>query len=167
MGAPAGHPFFGNQYTDGGYLLGSFTYEVMEKGVDVVKSVVSEMGKGATKEVVNLATNQQPSKNLGLSAIDKAGGKGVSKNQLIVAGILTVITIGGFLIYRYVNKKSKAKKEATQSIELNVGICVKCGEPLVESEYVPGSEANDYKDACIICKNCGVKNFARYPDGND
>lgn len=26
MGVPEGHPFFGNQYTDGGYQPGIFSY---------------------------------------------------------------------------------------------------------------------------------------------
>lgn len=41
MGAPEGHPFFGNQYTNGGYQQGSYSYDVepvVEKKIDVVKS---------------------------------------------------------------------------------------------------------------------------------
>lgn len=165
MGAPMGHPFFGNQYTDGGYLLGSFTYEVLEKSADAVKTVVGEMGKGATKVAMNLATKQEPSKNFVLSAVDKISGKGLNKNHLIVAGSLTVVAIGGFLIYKF-NKKSKAKKEGIQSIELNVGTCKKCDKPLIESTYIPGSEANN-KESYIICKNCGEKNFANYSNCDD
>lgn len=26
MGAPSGHPFFGNQYTSGDYISGTYTY---------------------------------------------------------------------------------------------------------------------------------------------
>ena len=51
MGAPAGHPFFGNQYTDGNYKLGSFSYEVIDKGIDALKTVISETGKGTTTPV--------------------------------------------------------------------------------------------------------------------
>jgi len=167
MGAPVGHPFFGNQHTDGGYILGSFTYEVIEKGVNVVKSVVSEAGKSAAKKPVNLAAKQPNPKNLSLSAVEKVSSKGLNKNHLIVAGILTVVTVGGFLVYRYINKKSKTKKEALQSIELSVGSCIKCGESLIESAYVSGNEANDYKDSYIVCKSCNEKNFARYPDEKD
>lgn len=95
------------------------------------------------------------------------GTKGFNKNAVIALGIGIATAVGGYLTYRYISKKAKAKKEALQTIELsNVGTCTHCGEPLSESTYVPESEANGYK-ACIICNKCGEKNFAWYPDDND
>jgi len=169
MGAPKGHPFFGNQYTDGGYIIGSFNYvpEVIEKGVSVVKTVASEVSKGTSIKTANIVTSQQKSANLNLPVVEKVSSKWLNKNNIIIVGVLTVVTIGGILVYRYISKKNKDKKESEKSIELNVGLCVKCGKPLIESKYVPGSEINNHTDAHIICKKCGEKNFAVYPDNDE
>jgi len=172
MGAPMGHPFFGNQYTDGGYIPGSFRYisEVAEKSVEAiansvkaVKSAACEMSGGAPSKALTIAADHQDQKNIVLAAIDKISSKEISKNILIVAGILTVATTGGILLYRHFRKKSKAKKEIMKAIDFSVGICIRCSEPLIESTFVPRSESNN-KDAFIICKNCGERNFAWYPD---
>ena len=56
MGVPNGHPFFGNQYTTGGYIPGSFTYipEVVEKFADFSTKLVSEnIGKGTAGKAIN------------------------------------------------------------------------------------------------------------------
>ena len=113
-------------------------------------------------------TTHHTSKGLSPKIVEKVKSKGLSKNQLIVTGILTIATVCGVLFYRHVSKKNRLQKEALQSVELNhVGVCIKCGEPLNESTYNPGSVTKNDTDACIICKNCGEKNFARYPDEND
>jgi len=92
---------------------------------------------------------------------DKASGNWLNKNNLIIGGVITVVTVGGILIYRHFSKKSNAKKENIQSISLNVGLCVKCNKPLVDSGYVPANNVNN-EDAHIVCKSCGEKNFAKY-----
>lgn len=162
MGAPVGHPFFGNQYTDGGYISNTFKYvpEIAETVVDYSSKLVSDkIGKGA----IEIVTMQKP-KNL----IPKVpNSKGFYINTLIAVGIGLVAAAGGYLAYKYITIKTKAKKDALQSIELrHVGICTHCNEPLSGSTYVPGSEANN-QNAYIICKECGEQNFAWYPDEND
>lgn len=156
MGAPAGHPFFGNQYTDGNYKLGSFTYEVIDKGIDTIKTVISETGKGAASVAIKPKADTLISKTI----VTKSS----NKNTLIIGGIILGATaIGGFITYKLLKRKAKAKQAHLQSIELqNVGTCVNCGEPLVESTYVPESKEGSHDDY-IICKSCGEKNFARYP----
>jgi len=159
MGAPAGHPFFGNQYTDGNYKLGSFSYEVIDKGIDALKTVISETGKGTTTPVAI-----KPKAD---TLIPKTiATKSSNKNTLIIGGIILGATaIGGFITYKLL--KRKAKRTHLQSIKLqNVGICVNCGEPLVGSTYVPESKEGNHDDY-IICKSCGEKNFARYPDKSE
>lgn len=160
MGIPAGHPFFGNQYTNGGYIPGTYTYEAIEKGIEGIKVVSKEIQKGAT----HVATKQRPDNLI----IKKLVAKWPNKNTLIVGGVILVVTaVGGFITYKLIRKKAKAKQDSLLSIELqNVGTCTHCGEPLIGSTYVPEGEEDSHK-AYIICKNCGEKNFARYPDEND
>jgi len=159
MGAPAGHPFFGNQYTNGGYELGSFTYEVKDKGFNIPKNVLNETGKGT----VNVATRQKATCPVSKVLV----AKGSNKNTLIIGGIILVTTaVGGFITYKMFRRKAKSKKETLQYIELqNVGVCSHCGEPLTGSTYVPESEENIH-DSHIICKKCGEKNYARYIEDN-
>lgn len=162
MGIPVGHPFFGNQYTDGGYRVGTYKYvpEVAEKIVDYSSTLVSENIDKATTKIV---TRQKP-KNL---IPKELSTKGINKNALIAVGIGLVAYVGGYFAYKHISKKNKDKKDALQSVDLShVGICIHCAEPLNGSTYVPESEANSQK-AYIICKNCGEQNFAWYPDEND
>lgn len=162
MGVPVGHPFFGNQYTDGGYIAGTFKYapEIAKKVVDYSSTLISEdIDKATTK----IATRQK-AKNL---ILKEPNTKVISKNALIAAGIGLVATVGGYFAYKHISKKTKAKKNALQSIDLShVGTCIHCGEPLNGSIYVPENETNSQK-AYIICKNCAGQNFAWYPDEND
>ena len=167
MGAPMGHPFFGNQYTNGGYITGSFTYKVAEKSADaeIVKSVVSDVNNSIPHKTIASAVHEQTPSDFILSTFEKKSNKGIGKKHLIFAGIVivTVAVVGGVLTYRHINKKSKAKKEGIISVDFSVGVCIKCSEPLIESTYVPSSEDNN-NDACIICKSCGEKNYAWYPE---
>ena len=160
MGAPAGHPFFGNQYTDGNYRLGSFTYEVIDKGIDALKTVISETGKGAAPVAIKPKADTLISKTI----VTKSS----NKNTLIIGGIIIgASAIGGFITYKLLKRKGKAKQAHPQSIELqNVGTCINCGEPLVGSTYILESKESSHDDY-IICKSCGEKNFARYPDKSE
>ncbi|WP_300382195.1 hypothetical protein [Clostridium sp.] len=159
MGTPVGHPFFGNQHTNGGYIAGTFKY-IPEKVVDNSSTLVSgNIGKAATK----IVTRQNP-KNLIPKELNT---KGINKTALISVGIGLVATVGGYFTYKHISKKNKAKKNALKSIELShVGTCIYCGEPLNGSTYIPESEANSQK-SYIICKKCGEQNFAWYTDKND
>jgi len=160
MGVPTGHPFFGNQYTNGGYIPGTYTYDVIETGIETLTSASSEIRQG----VARIATKQKPDNIIP----KKFFAKGINKNTLIVGGIiLGVTTVGGFITYKLLRKKAKAKQDSLQSIELqNVGTCTHCGEPLIGSTYVPEGEEGSH-NAYIICKKCGEKNFASYPEEND
>lgn len=164
MGVPVGHPFFGNQYTDGGYMADTFKYvpKIAEKVVDYSSKLISDkIGKVITK----IGTKQKP-ENLILKALNT---KGFNKNTLIVVGfsVVAAVTVTGYFAYKHISKKNKVRKDYLQSIKLShVGTCIHCGEPLDGSTYVPKSEANSQKDY-IICKNCGEQNFAWYPDEND
>lgn len=183
MGAPAGHPFFGNQFTDGGYKLGSFTYAVVEKGIDAVKDIISETA--AAQAITDTTTRIDTVKNVisetgkGAAPIaikpkaDKLIPKKIvakipNKNTLIIGSIIVgAVAIGGFITYKLLRRKSKASQAPLQTIELrNVGICVNCGESLIGSTYLPESKEGSH-DEYIICKSCGAKNFARYPDESE
>jgi hypothetical protein len=159
MGVPTGHPFFGNQYSDGGYIAGTFKYvpEIIDKVFERSSKLASDiLSKGMSPAVAM----QKPS-NLSLNGLKI---KGTNKNVLIVAAVALAAVVGGYFTYRHFSKKAKAKQEAHQTIELsNVGTCSHCGKPLSGSTYVPESETNDNK-AFILCNECGDKNYARYPD---
>lgn len=161
MGAPVGHPFFGNQYTDGGYLPGSFKVakEVLNEVVDnTISNSVTLTAKSSDKSILNAVTKQKP-KNI---VIEKIGAKGLNKNVYIAVGVGLVVTIGGYFAYSYLRKKNNLNKVEQQSIELNnVGVCIHCGEPLIESTYYSENEGNG-TEAYIVCKTCGGQNFAWY-----
>ena len=156
MGAPSMHPFFGNQYTDGGYIRGTFTYDAV-KGI---ASLAGEAVKGAARTYAQETTAGLTPKK----AILNTGGK----NGLIVAGFAAaVVSAIGFVAYRLLKKRAEGDEETSQSIELHgVGVCEKCGSPLVDSTYIPESD-NGNRTAYIRCRECGEKNFARYPDQDD
>ncbi|MEL7589789.1 MAG: hypothetical protein AAGU17_00635 [Anaerolineaceae bacterium] len=160
MGVPTGHPFFGNQHTNGGYIRGTYTYEVIEKGKEILKPFIKEVSQAVTHG----ATKQKPDNLIPRKFV----AKGFFDKTMIIGGILVAVTaVGGFITDEFLRNKAKAKQDSLQSIELqNVGTCTHCGEPLIDSTYVPEDE-EDGHNAYIICKKCGEKNFARYPDEND
>lgn len=135
VGAPAGHPFFGNQYTDGGYQQGSFTY-------------TSEPSVGSVLSVVEKSVSSSTNKPIG-SYEDKSG----TILGLIVIPI--VVGIGVYLTIKHFNKK-------TGYLELeNVGVCKNCNEPLAGSTYHPKDKEHGV-EAYIQCQYCQNKNFAQY-----
>lgn len=105
MGSPVGHPFFGNQYTDGGYIAGTFKYvpQIGEKVVDYCSVLVpGNIDKATTKIITRQKSNNLIPKELNT--------KGINKNALIVACISLVATVGGYFAYKHINKKIKLKK---------------------------------------------------------
>ena len=156
MGAPKKHPFFGNQYTDGGYEPGSFTYDQIVEDV-VHPTIKKPEGRGykpsklkLSNEDINMFTDYQKSFSL----------KNLSGKEKIILGgaIVAISSIGGVITYRILKKK-KSAKENTIKLE-NVGVCIECGKPLVDSEFY--MESDDNEIAYIACKNCGTKNYAHY-----
>ena len=161
MGAPDGHPFFGNQYTDGGYEPGSFTYAT----ADILESLLDSIREATTDKSMSIAI--KPEAIDLASPFEDVDDEHSSNLALIIAGVFAGFAAIGGLFWWWRRRKFKIEKEALKSIELShVGICIKCGKPLSESVYVPENKANN-TDAYIACKSCGEKNFARYPDEND
>ena len=159
MGVPAGHPFFGNQYTNGGYISGTYTYEVIEKGKEIIKPLLKE----ASKAVTHVAPKQKPDNLIP----KKLFANDFIDNTMIIGGVILAVTpFVCSIIDKLLRNKANEKEDSLLSIELqNVGTCTYCGEPLIDSTYVPESE-EDAHNAYIICKKCGEKNFARYFDNN-
>lgn len=153
MGAPEGHPFFGNQYTNGGYEPGNFSYDVepvVEKTVDVVKTIHKTLTDKSIKTSYKEANHiTHPSS----SPVKSSGGK----ETIIIGGIVVALTtVGGFIAYKWKHRK----KKETVKIE-NVGICSHCGKPLSGSSFHPKDEKRGI-ESYIQCKNCGAKNYAHY-----
>ncbi|MGF0139859.1 hypothetical protein ACQRC3_00750 [Streptococcus alactolyticus] len=152
MGVPEGHPFFGNQYTDGGYQPGSFSYTfepLMEKAIDSVQPIAKKVVEKPVKLHRDSLTHTK-NKALKLDKNDK--GKGA----IIIAGITVVVTGVSFIAYKLSHRKK------TQNIKIeNVGVCSHCGKPLLNSRFYREDENNGI-DAYIQCKFCGEKNYAHY-----
>lgn len=162
MGAPSGHPFFGNQYTDGGYQTGTFTYggEAVENVASTVKDVLKENAdneyKASTPKVSGESVSKLSNIQEALSTSSLSG-----RDKFIIGGILVAVaSIGGVITYKILKKKKSVKKD---TIELdNVGVCIDCGWPLI------GSELHlENNGAYITCNNCGTKNYAHYDENEE
>jgi len=161
MGVPYGHPFFGNQYTNGGYIPGTFKY-VPDMAETIIKNSSRLVSDKIGKTVSEMVTRPKPM----IQILKVPNTKGFDLNILIAGGLALGVFTGGYLFYKFKNQKTKAEKFALQPIELSyVGICTNCGEPLSESTYVPESET-DNQVAYIICNECGEKNFANFANEN-
>lgn len=167
MGAPTGHPFFGNQYTNGGYEPGSFTY-VYEATKSITDSIPKVASSVVSKDsILREASDNKNTNIITFQDVKRLASHGVNKKTIIIGSAVVVATVGGALIYKSVRKRRQAKKEAELTIILdNVGICTSCGEPLKGSLFDPGDKISDHSDACIVCKHCGEKNYAWYQEEN-
>lgn len=158
MGAPSGHPFFGNQYTNGGYQSGTYTY--VGSGSECVMSTVNSVLKENANNKYSISAQKNSDKGAKeLSHIQKSFAindlSGRDK-AIIIGGILvTVVSIGSVITYK---KLKKMKKKETVELE-NIGVCTDCGKPLIDSEL---HLENDR--AFISCNNCGIKNYAHYDE---
>jgi hypothetical protein len=143
--AGATHPFFGNRYTNGGHIIGSFKFPeglTMETVEHIAKIAVPETVTPMAKAVSSVH------KASPLETMAKAG----TKNKWVLPTIIIAIiaAVSGYLAYRHFKKKGIVKVP-------NVGICEHCGEPLTGARLVADGE-NPY----IVCKKCGEKNYAKY-----
>lgn len=143
--AGATHPFFGNQYTNGNYKVGSFKFPeglTREVGERIVKNALPDMELPSLNAITSIRTE------VPLTNVVKTGAK---SKWIIPALIVAAITAaGGYLAYRYFKKKGLVKIP-------NVGVCEQCGEPLTGAKFVPDNDT-----PCIVCKKCGEKNYAKY-----
>lgn len=144
------HPFFGNQYTDGGYIIGSFKFP---------EGLPREVGKQIAKITVpdtvpsNIGTISSACNSTPLESVVKTG----LKNKWIIPGLIiaTIAASSSYFAYRHFKKKEVVKIP-------NVGICEYCGEPLTEAKLI----LNNSKPY-IICRKCERKNFAKYPNNKN
>jgi len=133
------HPFFGNQYTDGGYVIGSFKFP---------EGLTREVGEKIAQVAMPLKTSTSPTyKSTPLKLVSNTE----TKYKWVVPAIIiaTVSATGGYIAYKHFKKKGIIKIP-------NVGVCEFCGEPLTGAKL----NAND-NNLYIVCKKCGEKNFAR------
>jgi len=151
MGAPAGHVFFGNQYTSGDYVKGSFTYEGAKGDVarSITKSIISR-GKSNDGERVaflreTLSMQRVPS---------------LSISTLIAAG--TVALIGGVATYAYLRSRSASPVQAEFDSEeiASFGLCESCGLALATTG--PAELRQDELGDFVVCENCSRENRAKY-----
>jgi DNA-directed RNA polymerase subunit RPC12/RpoP len=150
LGAPTGHPFFGNQYTHGGYVNGSFTYK------NVIGNVAGTAIKGATqigKSMPGAMTG------LRLKFPMPASLSSTPIVPLIAAG--TVVLIGGVATFAYLRSRlTNAGELPLEGSNLaGFGLCESCGEELAISgpAVVEQDDDGDY----VVCDSCSHKNRAR------
>ena len=148
--AGATHPFFGNQYTDGGYSIGSFKFPTgltRETGKQIIENVVLDK--------VPIKSSTIPS--VREKSLLKTRVKTGSDDQWVIPTLIvaSIVTVGGYLAYRYFKKKSIVDIP-------NVGVCENCGEPLTGAKFVPNDD-----EPYIICKKCCEKNYAHYLEKED
>ncbi|HEY9059180.1 MAG TPA: hypothetical protein VIO64_01570 [Pseudobacteroides sp.] len=163
MAGNAGHPFFGNQYVSSSYT-GGYHYDWIPNSN--VTEVFTHSAKTVSDNIKSISSSavlpQSAKKILPRASKCVKSGKGAMIAVVVVSVVATIGT-GAYFLYRHINKKHKSE-EAFQAIELeNVGTCKKCNEPLSGAEYVD-ENTSDSHTAYIICKKCGEKNYAWYPD---
>lgn len=143
--AGATHPFFGNQYSNGGYIIGSFNFPE-----GLTREVGEQVDKIAVPDTVpsNIGTILSDRNSAPLESVVKTG----AKSEWIIPTLIiaAIAAAGGYFAYRHFKKKGIVKIP-------NVGICEFCREPLTGAKLIP-NDNNPY----IVCKKCGEKNFAKY-----
>jgi hypothetical protein len=83
LGPPTGHPFFGNQYTHGGYVNGSFEYKnVIDSVAGTAVKAAAQVGKSIPDAMSGLRLKPRMPASLSSTSIV----------SLIAAG--TVVLIG-------------------------------------------------------------------------
>lgn len=145
--AGATHPFFGNQYTDGGYKVGSFKFP---EGLE--RDVGERLAKITTLNTLTTNTRTIPSSRNSIP-VESAIRARAKSNWIIPTIIIAVVFGGGCLAYRYFKKKGIVEIS-------NIGICTHCAEPLTGAKLIP-----DNDKSYIVCKKCDEKNYAHYHDG--
>jgi len=167
MAGNMGHPFYGNQYVSGNYT-GSYQYDWIPNSN--VTKVFKQSAKTVSENINSVSSSaiQPQSANRILLSPPKIGK--IKKDVIIAAVVVSAVAAIGtvtYFLYKHIKKKNKTREEEYQTIELeNVGTCKHCGESLNGSEYVD-ENTSDSHTAYIVCKNCGEKNFAWYPDNVD
>ena len=155
MGAPAGHPFFGNQYTDGGYVLGSFSYPATGN--------IAESTRRAAASLSKLSAGTRAS-------FPAASVKGQRMPQFSIPSLTAVgavALIGGVATFAYLRFKSVATSEPTiEGGEVaSFGLCESCGEPLASSG--PAELKQDEIGDLVTCESCSHQNRARCVEEDD
>jgi len=140
--AGATHPFFGNQYTDGGYIIGLFKFPE-----GLMREVGNQLAKIAVPDTLptNIGTKPSVGNSAPLESVVNTG----AKSKWIIPTLI-IAAVGGYFTYRHFKKRGIVKIP-------NVGICEYCGDPLTGAKLIP----ND-NEPYIICKKCGEKNYAKY-----
>lgn len=146
------HPFFGNQYSNGGYVIGSFKFP---KGLtrEVKDKVTISTKITNNAPIAKINSTRLSSNKVDKDVVSKAIKLNGNNKWIVPVVVLTVFVAGGsYLVYRFNKKK--------QFLEIpNIGICEHCEEPLIGSVFI-----NDNIKPHIICKKCGKENFARYSE---
>ena len=155
MGAPAGHPFFGNQYTNGGYVNGSFSY------AGLLDDVVRAAAETAAPLRKSMRGGSAPRLSKGVPPTAKPS---ITIPSLVAAGAVTLI--GGIAAFVYLRSRSNGAEQALDGEEIaGFGLCESCGQVLASSG--PAEVQRDEEGDFVVCENCSHKNRARYEDGQD
>lgn len=146
MGAPSGHPFFGNQYTNGDYVIGSYTYDAARSISETIASRIKP-NNGANFAFLRKTFAIQRTPTLSISSLAAAGA---------------VALIGGVATYAYLRTRSASPIDSDLGSEkiASFGVCESCGEALASAG--PAELHQDERGDFVVCENCSHENRAKY-----
>lgn len=141
MGAPAGHPFFGNQYTSGGYEPGSFSY----------KNVIPRVAASPITEPLGQAPIKVPVQQL-LSAGKRVLPGWIPPYTAVAAAAL----IGGAAALTYLRSRSATAPEHSSEPGAATGAarCESCGRDMMGSCHTRAGD-RAHRDLGL-CENCST-----------
>lgn len=155
MGAPAGHPFFGNQYTDGGYVPGSFSYPGARNISEATRRAAASLSKSAAGSCASVPA----------ASVNGQRMPQFSVPSLVAGG--AVALIGGVATFAYLRFKFAATSEPTvEGGEVaSFGLCESCGEPLTSTGLAALNQ--DAIGDFMTCQSCSHQNRARCVETDD
>jgi len=154
-GVPAGHPFFGNQYTKSDYELGTYTYtaEIIERIDDSLSTMaVEEIAISPSSiSVPDYSEALVPQRNT-----TRVGDENVSLETALMAIGSAVIVAGGLKLWDYLSTSKKQKDRLRAIADANV--CLKCKKSLSGGKLSLPKKRD--KNAYIECPYCKQKHIA-------
>lgn len=153
MGAPSGHPFFGNQYTDGGYAPGSYSYG--SKLDEALSLVGASLGRSSAS--TDTSATAASVKGLRVPPLS-------ASSAITVGAVLLICGVATFA-YRRFKSVGASESNVEDGTVARFGVCEACGNPLAISVHAEPEQ--DETGDFVTCKNCSHPNRARYADEDD